>query len=152
MGKRLRFALRRRSNSIIDWALPSDELTRLANKYGSDKGNRVFGRHYYTRIYQKFLSNLRHAPIKLLELGLRHPMEESYSAVASLRMWRDYFPKARLIGFDIDNFSDACLSNCCILQGDMSSRMDLSQLFTLGPFDIIIDDASHVSEHGDTFR
>ena len=80
--KRLRFALRRRSDSIIDWALPSDELTRLANKYGSDKGNRVFGRHYYTRIYQKFLSSLRHAPIKLLELRLRHPMEESYSAVA----------------------------------------------------------------------
>ena len=33
MRKRLRFALRRRIHSIIDWALPSDELTRLANKW-----------------------------------------------------------------------------------------------------------------------
>jgi hypothetical protein len=85
-------------------------------------------------------------PITLLEIGLRHPLERSYSAIASLRVWRDYFPKARLIAFDIDDFRDVCLSNCC-MQGDMSSQLDLSQLFTLGPFDIIIDDASHVSAH-----
>jgi hypothetical protein len=62
-------------------------------------------------------------------------------------MWRDYFPYARLIGFDIDDFGSVSLSNCRILQGDMSSREDLSQLFALGPFDIVIDDASHASAH-----
>jgi hypothetical protein len=62
-------------------------------------------------------------------------------------MWRDYFPSARLIGFDINDFSNVSLPNCHVLQGDMSSRHDLSQLFTLGPFDIVIDDASHASAH-----
>ena len=126
---------------------PADELTRLANRYDSDKGNRAFGRHYYTRIYHQLFAPLRHRPITLLEIGLRHPSEHRNAATPSLRMWRDYFPYARLIGFDIDDFSSISLSNCRILQGDMSSREDLSQLFTLGPFDIVIDDASHVSAH-----
>jgi hypothetical protein len=145
LGSRL--AVRRRIESVIDWAFPSDELTRLANRYGSDKGSRAFGRHYYTRIYNQFFCPLRHRPITLLEIGLRHPFEHRDSVTPSLRMWRDYFPIAQLIGFDIDDFSGVSLSNCRILQGDMSSREDLSQLFSLGPFDIVIDDGSHASAH-----
>jgi hypothetical protein len=49
--------------------------------------------------------------------------------------------------FDIADFSNVSLSNCRILQGDMSSREDLSRLLTLGPFDIVIDDGSHASPH-----
>jgi hypothetical protein len=131
---------------IIDWAF-TDELTRLANQYGTDKGNRAFGRHYYTRIYHQLFARLRDCPITLLEIGLRHPAEHRHAAAASLRMWRDYFPYAQLIGFDITDFSNVSLSNCRILQGDMSSREDLSRLFALGPFDIVIDDASHASTH-----
>jgi hypothetical protein len=136
----------RRVESVIDFA-STDELTGLANKYGSDKGNRVFGRHYYTRIYHQIFAHLRQRPITLLEIGLLHPADRRDRATPSLRMWRDYFPYARLIGFDIDDFGSVSLSNCRILQGDMSSREDLSQLFALGPFDIVIDDASHASAH-----
>src|SRR5262249_8367939 len=147
MSLRSRLAIRRSIESVIDWAFPIDELTRLANEYGSDKGNRVFGRHYYTRIYHRILAHLRHEPITLLEIGLRHLFDHRVPLAPSLRMWRDYFPAARLIGFDIDDFSGMSLPNCRILQGDMSSREDLSQLFALGPFDIIIDDGSHASAH-----
>src|SRR5262245_40258460 len=140
-------ALRGRIESVIDWAFPADELTQLANRYGSDKGTRAFGRHCYTRIYHQLFAHLRHRPITVLEIGLRHPFEHRNAATPSLRMWRDYFSCARLIGFDIDDFSSVSLSNCRILQGDMSSREDLSQLFALGPFDIVIDDASHASAH-----
>ena len=128
---------------IMDWAF-ADELTRLANRYGSDKGNRVFARHYYTRIYHQLLAHLRNRPITLLEIGLQRDVNRD---CPSLRMWRDYFPAARLIGFDIDDFSGLSLPNCRILQGDMSSRKDLSQLLALGPFDIVIDDGSHASAH-----
>ncbi len=128
--------------------LKTDKLTRLANQYGTDKGNQEFGRHYYTRVYHQLFAPLRDRPITLLEIGLRHPDEHRDSVVApSLRMWRDYFPYARLIGFDIADFSNVSLPNCRILQGDMSSRENLSHLFALGPFDIVIDDGSHASTH-----
>jgi hypothetical protein len=146
MSLRSRLAVRRRIESAIDWAF-ADELTRLANRYGTDKGTRAFMRHYYTRIYHRMLAHLRHRPITLLEIGLRHPFEKRDLVTPSLRMWRDYFPLAGLIGFDIADFSGVSLFNCLILQGDMSSREDLSQLFALGPFDIVIDDASHASAH-----
>jgi hypothetical protein len=143
---RSRLAIRR-IESVIDWAFPADELTQLANKYGSDKGNRAFGRHYYTRIYHQLCAHLRHRQIALLEIGLQHPSDTRHAASPSLRMWREYFTYGRLIGFDINDFSSVSLSNCRILQGDMSSRKDLSQLFAHGPFDIVIDDASHASAH-----
>jgi hypothetical protein len=140
-------AVRRRLKSVIDWATSANELTRLADRYGSDKGNRAFGRHYYTRIYHKLFAHLRRRSITLLEIGLRHPHERRDAATPSLRMWRDYFPYARLIGFDINDFSSVSLPNCRILQGDMSSREDLSHLLALGPFHIVIDDGSHASAH-----
>ena len=143
---RSRLAVRRRVERAIDWAFPPDELTRLANRYGSDKGNRVFARHYYSRIYHRLFADLRHRPITLLEIGLRCPEHHTYDA-PSLHMWRDYFPNARLVGFDIFDFGNVSLSNCRILQGDMSSREDLSHLLALGPFDIVIDDRSHASAH-----
>jgi hypothetical protein len=130
-----------------EWLFPPDPLTQLANRYGSDKGSRAFGRHYYTRIYHRFFSEMRDRPITLLEIGLRHPSERRNRAIPSLRMWRDYFRNARLIGFDIDDFSDASLTNCQIVCGDMGSRADLSRLFQLGPFDIVIEDGSHASIH-----
>src|SRR5689334_17362159 len=102
MGARSSLALPRRIESVIDWVFPADELTQLANKYGTDKGNRLFGRHYYTRIYHRILAQLRCRPITLLEIGLRHPSEAGGPRAPSLQMWRQYFPTARLIGFDID--------------------------------------------------
>ena len=158
MSLRSRLALRRRLESIIgrsrtesiskayDWAF-ADALTALANKYGSDKGNRAFNRHYYTQSYHRLFAHLRNRPITLLEIGLRHPEEHRDAVAPSLCMWRDYFPYAQLIGFDIADFSNVSLSHCRILQGDMSSREDLSRLFALGPFDIVIDDGSHASTH-----
>src|SRR6516165_10829464 len=146
MSLRSRLAVRRRLESVIgrnraesiigifDWAF-ADRLTQLANKYGSDKGNRAFGGgHYYTRIYHKLFAHLRRRPITLLEIGLQHPSDKRAAASPSLRMWRNYFPYARLVGFDIDDFSSVSLSNCRILRGDMSSREDLSHLLALGPF------------------
>jgi hypothetical protein len=149
MSLRSRLAVQPRVESAIDWAFPPDELTGLANKYRSSKGNRAYGRHYYTRIYHRLFTHLRNHPITLLEIGLQHPSDPHRrgAVTPSLCMWRDYFTCARLVGFDIDDFSGASLPNCRIVRGDMSSREDLSQLFSFGPFDIVIDDASHVSAH-----
>jgi hypothetical protein len=67
-------------------------------------------------------------------------------------MWREYFPNAEIIGFDIADFSKApAIPNCKIVRGDMGNPNDLVSLLELNddckPFDIIIDDASHASHH-----
>jgi hypothetical protein len=130
---------------MIDQLWPPDILTQLANKYGSDKGSRALGAHCYAGIYHRFFHSMRYDPISLLEIGLQHTLDHRSGVVPSLQMWREYFSCARLVGFDIRCFADVMLPKCCILQGDMSSRDDLHKLAPYGPFDIIIDDASHIS-------
>jgi len=154
MTLRFRLAIRGRVEralrpigKALDWAFPPDELTKLANQYGTDKGNRVYAYHHYSRIYHRFFAHLRHRPITLLEIGLQW-RKFGDRDVPSLRMWREYFSSARLIGFDIEDFSNVARpSDCMIVQGDMGSRQDLSKLYALGPFDIVIDDGSHASAH-----
>jgi hypothetical protein len=127
-----------------------DELTPLANKYGSDKGDKVHGAHCYTSIYNALLSARRNEHLRFLEVGLLHPFDtsEAPTRAPSLEMWRTYFPNASLFGFDIGNFTNVRLPNCQIFQGDASKREDLLRVGKIaGPFDVIIDDASHASPH-----
>jgi len=134
-----------------------DDLTALANRYGSDKGTTAFARHAYTRIYSLLFSPLRQRNLRILELGLLHVSNAAWGAshggrggdAPSLRIWRDYFPNATLFGFDIADFSAVRIPGCEVLRGDAGSRTDLAALVatTGGRFDIVIDDASHASSH-----
>ncbi len=133
------------------------------NRYGSDKGTRHYDRHNYARIYDPLFAPLREEPIRLLEIGLLNSRnyrawsrrEERYQGTAagsrapSLEMWSRYFPKATIVGFDINDFSAVHLPRCTIVRGDMGSREDLRRLVDVagGDFDIIIEDASHTSHH-----
>jgi hypothetical protein len=139
-----------------------DMLTRLANLKGSDKGN-LHNAHLYTRIYEKFFSMLREADLTVVEIGLLRTdidgrrlvcaaegaTSASASQAPSLEMWRAYFPNARILGFDIDDFTAVRIPNCEIVRGDMSSRSDLARLVARveGPIDILIEDGSHTSHH-----
>ena len=138
------------------------ELTQLADRFGSDKGTRLSA-HLYTRIYEKYFETLRYRPIYLLEIGLLRSDIDRRRAMGavegksdarafqapSLKMWSEYFPNGKIFGYDIDDFSDVKMDRCTILQGDMSSRLDLDKLVrTVGqPLDVVIEDASHVSHH-----
>ena len=77
----------------------------------------------------------------------RADRDGSTAKVPSLRVWRDYFPRAKLFGFDIDEFATVKIPNCTIVRGDSSSGEDVRGLGDLGPFDIVIEDASHASHH-----
>jgi hypothetical protein len=140
-----------------------DDLTYLANTLGSDKGTAIMDAHGYTRIYTRLFEPLRDKAITFVEMGLfRHDADrrrtmnavEGIKAATALRapsleMWRTYFPRAHIYGFDIDDFSQVNIDKCTIIQGDMSSENDLNELVrTIGrPIDILIDDASHASHH-----
>lgn len=116
-----------------------DPLTRLAIRHGTDK----FGQHLYTPIYHRLFAHLRDQPIRILEIGIGWP-NVSVLGGASLRMWRDYFPHAQLVGIDLQPKRMNLGERVHIAQGSQTDPQFLQQLAaTYGPFDVVIDDGSH---------
>jgi hypothetical protein len=113
----------------------SEELRLTA--YGSDKVD-----HGYLERYDRVLEPWIGAPIVLLELGVH--------TGASLMLWRDYFPRGRIVGIDIDlSQSTASGERIYTYQGNQADTQFLSRVAReVAPdgFDIIIDDASHIGE------
>lgn len=119
-------------------------LEELAIKYGTDKkcdqgGN---GGHGYTIFYEAYFEKYRDQNINFLELGVREGW--------SLRMWSEYFPNAKIHGIDnnSENLCPTSFDNKNIIfkicsQTDKESLEKLAE--DCGGFDIIIDDASHIS-------
>ena len=138
-------------NAAVDH-LMSNWLSRAAVSLSSDKG--IPG-HGYTRVYLRQFAPLRETARHVLEIGLLRDDSARKTPGAnrhapSLCMWAAYFPNAKITGFDIDDFSGFSHPRCAVVQGDQSSRADLSKLAeTMGDarFDIIIDDGSHVPSH-----
>ena len=67
---------------------------------------------------------------------------------ASVRMWQDYFQKGEIIGADLNEdvrrYADGRISIEII---DQSNPDDLDRLAKRGPFDLVLDDGSHVWQH-----
>lgn len=127
------------------------DLTRLADRAGTDKGLR---RHFYTRVYEDLFRHRRSSQLALLELGLlRHDVQwriggRRFTSVPSLDMWAAYFPRARIYGLDDKDFSAATGLWKQIVQADQAQRSQLEGVTQLeSSFDIIIDDALHASHH-----
>jgi hypothetical protein len=115
----------------------------MARKHGTDKRA-----HGYLKHYQHHFSPLRHSTRKLFEIGVGVGPLDSREGGGSLRMWKDYFPKADIFGMDIVDRSHLEEPNIKIFQGDQNDPVLLEELASRwGPFDIIIDDGSHISEH-----
>jgi 8-demethyl-8-(2-methoxy-alpha-L-rhamnosyl)tetracenomycin-C 3'-O-methyltransferase len=125
-------------------------LDDIAVKFRTDKASTPYTKdvyaypshtgHNYTAVYDRMFTPLRDEPVTLLELGV--------FTGASMRMWAEYFPdpNAKFVGVDID---------LSLLGGTISDPRvtlhegDQSDTTLVGPvarqFDIIIDDASHIS-------
>jgi len=135
----------------------STDLCKLAEKYLVDKAPK-FGGHSYTPQYHALLSPVRESTNLLLEIGignipLMRPLTgENYNPGASLRMWRDYFPNAQIIGCDILSevmFTDKNIATFVADQSNVGSLETLiSNVKKFQEFaDIIIDDGSHEETH-----
>lgn len=133
-------------------------LLELADKYLTDKGTNFFDKipgagHMYAPVYDLFLSHLRDAPVKLLEIGI--------AKGASLCMWQEYFKNGTIVGLDItldqvDKSRPQGVEgggwphpdNIILKQG---SQVDVNVLDSIfdewKSFDVVIDDGSHFNEH-----
>ena len=119
------------------------DLTSLAIIYQTDK----WGRHAYTPIYGQWFAPLRYKPIKLLEIGIGGNTR-THGGGNSLRMWKYYFPKGIITGIDIHDKSALREHRIHLYQGDQADAAFLSHVSEKeGPFDIIIDDGSHMQSH-----
>lgn len=104
-------------------------------KYNTDKIT-----NQYLEKYDPIFERLVDKEIKLLELGI-------YKG-GSLLLWRDYFPKATIVGVDIQvqvDFSNE--ERIHVFQGEQQDTGFLKKVAAeTAPegFDIIIDDASHI--------
>lgn len=116
----------------------TDELSLLAKKYATDKYD-----HRYTPIYNEKFYHMRNDIKKILEIGAGDGN--------SLRMWSEYFPNALI--YAIDN-REYCIHICGreiprteVILGDIIKfdTIDKIKRIVGNDIDIIIDDASHMS-------
>lgn len=118
-----------------------DPLSQLALKYGTDKA----ADHWYTPHYHRRFEELRDEPITLLEIGIGG-YEDPVLGGESLRMWREYFthPDAVIVGIDIHR-KVLGIEGIEVRTVDAANPGQLRDLGeTFGPFDIIVDDGSHI--------
>ncbi|MEV6229247.1 class I SAM-dependent methyltransferase [Saccharopolyspora shandongensis] len=119
-------------------------LGELSVAFGSDKWASF---HWYTQHYQRHFAPLRGEPIRLLEIGIGG-YQHSGCGGESLRMWQRYFPRAVVYGLDIFAKPHVRGPRIRAVQGDQNDPGFLDELGReLGPFDIVIDDGSHINEH-----
>lgn len=127
-------------------------LTDLADRFGSDKGST---KHRYTELYQMLFHPYRDKAIHFLEMGLLiggpehgHSADRATKDLPSIRMWLEYFPKAKIHGLDVSDFSWFSHDRFAFHRVDMDDRGLIAAAGQEMPdFDIIIDDASHASHH-----
>ena len=111
-------------------------LDNIGKNHATDKCSVL---HNYLDKYDFILNKFTNSSFNLLELGVFFG--------SSLKMWKEYFPHAKIFGIDINpkcmEYSDDRIE---VLIGDLSNVQNLIELKKLNPT-IIIDDASHLWSH-----
>lgn len=137
-------------------------LNNLCDTYGSDKGEispnsnpYAWASHNYADFFSLIFGLGRNNVTKVIECGLgtNNPKLASSMGMdgkpgASLRMWRDYFPNASVIGCDIDIdvlFSEERIKTFHCDQTSSNSIKDFLKNSELSEnsVDVIIDDGLH---------
>ena len=122
-----------------------NNLTNLAIKHKSDK----YGSHFYTKIYEKYMSPKKNNQISIFEIGIGgyiagKKYNDKYSGGESLKVWRDYFKKGKIVGLDIVEKKINLGNRVKIFHGSQNSADTLSKITNkYKKFDFIIDDGSH---------
>ena len=116
-------------------------LDEIALKHGTDKAS---SHHGYTRWYEQYFEPLRNEPINILELGWGGH-EDPAQGGASAATWREYLPGANVVVIDVEAKANI-MDGVNFHQGSQADPVFLAELHAeYGDWDIVIDDASHLS-------
>lgn len=124
---------------VPDKIIPSNRMEEFYLKNSHRVMNKWW--HYF-EIYETFFHRYAGKAVKFLEIGVFRG--------GSMQMWKDYFgEKATIVGIDID---ESCKrfegDNVHICIGSQADRKFLEEVSgKWGPFDVILDDGSHMMEH-----
>ena len=140
-----------------------NELEHLAQKYSTDKSPVL--RHSYTDFYYNLLKDKKESVKSVLEIGIGlgyviNGNENSGKPGPSLKMWRDFFPNAKIIGIDINEellFEEDRIKTQILDQGKQEDLFKFANISLLSDgtvdkksktrkFDLIVDDGSHKKE------
>jgi hypothetical protein len=120
--------------------LRSASLTELAERQRTDK----FGVHFYTPHYERHLQHLRDEEFTLLEIGIGGYSRERQGG-ASLRMWKQFFQRATIVGLDIEDKSFVEEDRIHAVVGSQTDETALRRAIEAhGVPLVVIDDGSHV--------
>jgi hypothetical protein len=113
-------------------------LNDLAKKYGTDKSSEI---HNYCDKYAKYIPFQRYDKLNILEIGILDGK--------SLLTWKEYFYRSHILGIDINpdckKYEESRIS---VEIGSQADGAFLSKTWQqYGPFDMILDDGSHMNEH-----
>jgi hypothetical protein len=117
-------------------------LADIGKEFSADKAWNKSQDTNYCEVYDRYFSPIRTTASDILELGV--------SGGSSLRMWRLYFEAARIWGVDVNPASAAqAADRTSVITCSQDDRDTLHNILlpqVPNGFDVIIDDASHITE------
>jgi hypothetical protein len=98
----------------------------------------------YLPVYESAMSPFRSRPVRMLEIGVARG--------GSLQLWRRYLhPESVIVGVDIDpnarRFDDPSRQVHVRIGGQQDMLFLENVVSEFGPFDVILDDGSHMTSH-----
>lgn len=113
-------------------------LDQIAIEKGTDKSSEI---HNYCIKYEKYLRFGKEEELKILEIGVQ--------TGSSLRTWQDFYPNSFVVGIDIDpNCAQHRSERIAVEIGSQDDEQFLTSVAEkYGPFDMILDDGSHMQHH-----
>ena len=146
------FAKKDLSFSYLSNSKTNQELKKLMDFYGSDKGGKN-DHHNFAQYYSEIFYNKKDIIKNFLEIGLgsNNPSVPSNMGLdgkplASLKAWRDYFKNANIYGADIDRNilnDENRIKTFYVDQTNPASIKDLFNQIGNKRFDIILEDGLH---------
>lgn len=117
-------------------------LSDISKKYPTDKD---FEHNYYNLVYEKYFNPLKDSAKKICEIGIGGFSKElGWEPGNSLKVWRDYFKNAEILGLDIvkhDLTDNERITLDYIDQSNLEMVKEYSS--KINEYDIILDDGSH---------
>ena len=112
-------------------------MKTVAECFHSHQGRLIDKWCHYLDIYQRHFHQYVGTSVRVLEIGISHG--------GSLQLWKEYFgPQADIMGLDLDprckEYEEGGIHVLIYDQAKLKPG-------DLGPFDIVIDDGSHVIAH-----